>query len=391
MVRGTEREPILRTTSKLLGLFALVAGAVGCGSSAPGGTGTMNVHLVDGPADYAAVNLDIREVNIRVDGGWITLGTPNRVVNLLDLTGGVAETLVDGAALPAGSYGQMRLVLGPDNSVVLNDGTEFALKVPSGQQSGVKFPVHVDVAPNTTADVFIDFDAHRSIFVHAAGKSGKYMMRPVVRAVDRVVTGAATGKLTDKLSGAPLGGVTVTAQVIDEDGVPRIVRTTKTGADGSYSLDLLDVGTTYYVVAQPVTATASYVAQSSGPITVTSTAPIRQWSAAFTLASGAGAIAGSLSPVAAVSDSDEVAVQQVLSDSNGSARPLIVRSAAGEVASPLSETYDIAGLPAGDYTVSVTRSIDADDDGEPETVKRVNPAPAIVAGGNTTVVDVSIP
>ncbi|NTW87488.1 MAG: DUF4382 domain-containing protein, partial [Holophagaceae bacterium] len=73
----------------------------------------MNVHLVDGPlSGYQELNVHILSVEILGSGGWITLGTPDRTINLLRLVGGVEESLVNGATLPTGHYGQMRLVLG---------------------------------------------------------------------------------------------------------------------------------------------------------------------------------------------------------------------------------------------------------------------------------------
>ena len=47
------------------------------------------MRLVDAPADYQELQLDVRRVEIDKDGeGWIVLGTPNLVVDLLTLTGG---------------------------------------------------------------------------------------------------------------------------------------------------------------------------------------------------------------------------------------------------------------------------------------------------------------
>ena len=104
-----------------LGLILLVA----CGgSSSSSGSGAMNVHLVDGPiSGYQEINVNIQSVEISGSNGWITLGTPNKTLNLLTLTGGVSETLASGATLPAGHYQQMRLILGSGNTVKLADGS----------------------------------------------------------------------------------------------------------------------------------------------------------------------------------------------------------------------------------------------------------------------------
>ena len=83
----------------ILGAFLSACGSSGASTD----SATMSVRLVDAPSPgYAEVNVDVQTVEIRGDGAWITLGAPDRVVNLLALTGGVYDTLVDGAPLPAG-------------------------------------------------------------------------------------------------------------------------------------------------------------------------------------------------------------------------------------------------------------------------------------------------
>lgn len=140
----------LSLASLLLALLAACAGA----PSSPSTSGSMNVHLVDGPlSGYLELNVHILSVEILGSDGWITLGTPDRTINLLKLVGGVDESLVGGATLPVGHYGQMRLLLGSGNTVKLADGTVQPLVVPSGLQTGIKLVVSFDVAPGTTKDV----------------------------------------------------------------------------------------------------------------------------------------------------------------------------------------------------------------------------------------------
>ncbi len=269
--------------ARRLATIALATLLAACGSSTTSAPAKMSVRLVDAPSSgYLEVNIDVQTVEINGSDGWIVLGRPNRVINLLALQGGVAETLVDGATLPAGHYGQMRLVLGPSNTVkLLADGSVHPLKVPSGQQSGVKLPVNFDVRPGTTSDVFVDFDAHRSVFVHLAGASGQYILRPTVRAFDKTVTGSISGTLSNA-SGTLPAGVFVTAQTVGVAG-PVIARTAVTDATGHYLLDLLpmkdasDQAITYHVVSQPVVpdtaGTASYAAKASAGVILTQSAP----------------------------------------------------------------------------------------------------------------------
>jgi Domain of unknown function (DUF4382) len=348
----------------------LFAALIGCGSS---GNGTMNVHLVDATGPYARVDLQVKRLDIHGPQGWQTLADFSSLaggvkeVDLLSLTGGVEETLAQGASLPVGHYDQMRLLLGAGNTVTLSGPpvTTVPLKVPSGMQSGVKFPVSFDVAENTTKDVFIDFDAHRSIFVHAAGNSGQYLLRPVVRAVDRIVTGAITGTLTDGLSGA--AGVIVTAQILDEAGKPTIVNHATTNADGSYVIGLLPVGLSYHVVTEAIAGTSSaYTPTASEPISVTMTAPVQTYGRSLTRAQAhqlSGNVVGT--PLLTTSEAtDEVSAHQTLQAGGSLQSHDFIVAWAGATVDTAGEHYSLGSLASGIYSLLVTRSTPDSDGGQ---------------------------
>jgi hypothetical protein len=368
-----------------------------CGSGTATNSATMKVSLVDAPSSgYLEVNVDVQTVEIAGSGDWVVLGHPNRVVNLLALTGGVAETLVDGATLPAGHYGQMRLVLGPNNTVKLLDGSVQPLKVPSGQQSGVKLTVNFDVQAGTTADVFIDFDAHRSIFVHEAGNSGKYLLRPTVRAFDRMVTGSISGTLTVAGTLAPIPNAVVTAQNVGVTG-PSVARSTTTDAAGHYVLDLLPRDATYFVVSQPVsydvagTPTASYDPKASGPLAISATTPTATYDAAFSLAAAVGGVAGAITPVAVLPQADMVQARLPLA-TGGTTQTLIVRTSAAKV-SASGESYALPALPvtAPGTTYSVVVERRSYDSLGNETTQYTTPLAITVTPGASVTADVIVP
>lgn len=343
--------------------FSLVAGLglallMACGGSSSGGSGTMSVRLVDGPiAGYQEINVNIQSVEISGHGGWITLGTPNKTLNLLSLVGGVSETLAAGTTLPAGRYQQMRLVLGSGNTVKLADGTVHDLTVPSGLQSGIKLTVSFDVAAGTTKDVWIDFDAAHSIQVVQAGASGQYILRPTVRAYDKVATGSISGTLTDAATASGLAGAMVYAEVLDGAGNPVISRSTVTDANGAYTLDLLPVGSTYHVVSQPVTGTTTlkaYDAKASNGFALSAATPVFTYSAAFTANAATGGISGGLTPMAASNQSDQVHLLQSLATASGS-HSFIVRTAMATMGTA-TETYAFATVPAGAYSTQAVRT-----------------------------------
>jgi hypothetical protein len=375
------------------GLTVALALIAACGSSSSSGTATMNVHLVDGPSlEYTELWLNVQEVRISQDGGgWITLGEPNRTVNLLSLTGGVVETLVDGKSIPAGTYGQLRLVLGrTGNRIRTADGQYHDLTVPSGMQSGVKLNVHFVVAPDTTKDIFIDFDAHRSIFVHETGASQKYILRPVVRAFDRIVTGAVKGKLTDAATQAPLADVEVLGETLDSTGAPAVVRTTRSAADGTYTLDLLPVGASYWVVAQPRPAGVVYEANAAGAFPVTVDAPVVAGKdLAFAKASGSGTIQGAVTPAITdpLTQSDEVTLLGTVAVATVD-RTFVLRTQPASVSGG-AESYQLDLLPPASYSLFVTR---ATADGAGGFTYADGPtSSATVTSGATTTADLSAP
>ena len=377
----------MATIAAALGLALLVA----CGgSSSSGSTGAMNVHLVDGPIrGYQEINVDIQSVEISGNNGWITLGTPNRTINLLNLTGGVSETLASGATLPAGHYQQMRLILGAGSTVKLSDGTVQPLKVPSGMQSGIKLIVSFDVAAGTTSDVWIDFDAAHSIQVVQAGASGQYLLRPTIRAFDKTVTGSIHGTLTDGATAAGLPGARVYAETLDGSGHATIARTTVTDANGAYTLDLLPVGATYYVVSQPVVGATptAYDAKASDAFVLSGMSPVFTYNAAFTADAATGTVSGGVTPVASSAQSDAVNLLQSLVTPASGAFTFIVDSSLVTVGTS-TETYAFSSVPAGTYSVQALRST-LNPDGT-TTVTTSTVQPAVVTAGATVTVDLGL-
>jgi len=105
-------------------------------------TSRIKVGITDNPGDYDEVNIEILDVKIKnsndtSDDGWVSIGIANPgIYNLLDLTGGVTASLSD-SQIPSGYLGQIRLILG-DNNTVVKDGVTYPLNTPSAQQSGLK-------------------------------------------------------------------------------------------------------------------------------------------------------------------------------------------------------------------------------------------------------------
>lgn len=276
---------LLRNLKWVLGGL-LVAGLAACGGggdTGSGGTGVLNMSLTDAPAcGYDAVNVTIQKIRVNqsssasdTDAGWSEIVlNPALRVNLLTLTNGVLSELGQ-TPLPAGKYTQLRLVLADNtganplaNSVVPTGGTEVALKTPSGQQSGVKANIDIDIAANQMADFVLDFDACKSVVV--AGNSGQYLLKPVISVIPNFVSGVA-GSVGAALANGNTrvslqqGGVVVKATTPDSTGKFLL----QPVAPGSYTLVLTAPGYATEVVTNVVVATDTVTPLNAGaPLTV---------------------------------------------------------------------------------------------------------------------------
>lgn len=185
----------------------------------------MNIYLTDAPADYQAVWIDIQQVMVKSDAdsagddGWVTvpLLKPGKY-NLLDLRNG-KDTLLGGVSLPAGKVSQIRLILGDDNQVVLEDGSTVDLKTPSAQESGLKLDVDADLKAGIPYELVMDFDASRSIV--KAGNSGQYILKPVIRTFAKAAGGAIQGVVlpdSAKASVTAIAGTDTLSAIPDDAG-----------------------------------------------------------------------------------------------------------------------------------------------------------------------------
>jgi hypothetical protein len=273
-----------------LAVTAITQLLASCGGGGIGGTGnaqqgTMRLALTDAPScGYDEVNVTIERVRVHqssaavdADAGWSEVVlTPAKRVDLLNLTNGVLENLGQ-TALPAGKYTQMRLVLAPNggatpfaNSVVPTGGAEAAFTTPSGQQTGIKLNVDIDIAADKIADFVLDFDACKSVVKR--GNSGQFNLKPVV-AVTPLLSDAGQrviGYLDLSMA------TSLTRVSVQSAGVP--IKATVPDATGKFVLYPVPVGSYDLVVTSaghvtavmtgvPVVSTAyTYVNSTSVPI-----------------------------------------------------------------------------------------------------------------------------
>jgi len=192
--------------NRLRGLAALLAatalGLAACGGGS-GDTGQMSLSVADAPVDGAeAVVVKFTGVELTADSGSpvdITFTAP-KTIDLLNQSGTASAVLFD-QPIPAGSYGQIRLMVvadgDPSNSYIkLSDGSMHGLQVPSGSETGLKLVSGFTVPSSGVVDYTIDFDLRKAITC-PPGQSPACTLKPAERLVDNTTVGNIQGVVSN--------------------------------------------------------------------------------------------------------------------------------------------------------------------------------------------------
>lgn len=194
-----------------------------------------SVSMTDAPGPYDAVLIDLKGVEITGSGGQtVALNVIPGIYNLLDFSNGTS-TLIATGTLENATVEQIRLILGPNNSIVVNDIT-YPLSTPSAEQSGLKLQVHQTLQNGILYNVLLDFDANQSIVVTG---NGSYKLKPVIRTVETAISGIIKGKVT------PIGTLAVVTATSD------VSYSSNVDVNGDFQLLGLPPGT-YTVTITPV-------------------------------------------------------------------------------------------------------------------------------------------
>ena len=196
-----------------------------------------SVRMTDAPAIYDAINIDLRSVVVTgADGQDVTLTVNQGIYNLLDFTNG-NDTLIATGTLATAEVEQIRLILGPNNTIVV-DGDTYPLSTPSAEQSGLKLQVHQTLEAGVMYNVLIDFDANKSVVKTG---TGTYKLKPVLRTIETAISGSISGNIT------PAG----TVAVITATSATNITYTTVASASGYFLIQGVPSGV-YTLTITPV-------------------------------------------------------------------------------------------------------------------------------------------
>ncbi|MEA3419593.1 MAG: DUF4382 domain-containing protein [Campylobacterota bacterium] len=222
--------------------FAIITLIAGCGGSSSSSgttsgytpstpstkteTGVMSLSITDAkprlPDEPIAVNIRVTGIEFNYNGKWTDVNEfefendefendkfEPQTFNLLELQDGHSLHLGN-FILPVGHYKEIRFKLdaaerngkvksNPGCNIVFEDdnGEEWSvpLFVPSGGQSGYKGKGKFEITANAQIEITADFNVEKSIVV--AGKSGKYLLKPVIRLVVTELSGTIKGTVVD--------------------------------------------------------------------------------------------------------------------------------------------------------------------------------------------------
>ncbi|MEX2230819.1 MAG: DUF4382 domain-containing protein [Cyclobacteriaceae bacterium] len=192
----------------------------------------IEVWLTDAPGEFQEVNIDVQGVEIHSnetdhEKGWQIVEVNPAIYNLQDLTNG-REILLGDLDLPGGRISQIRLKLGDNNTVKVDD-VVYPLSTPSAQQSGLKLQIHEIIAEGITYKILLDFEAGKSVIKTG---SDAYSLKPVIRAVMEAKDGGIKGVVE------PAAVVAIAVMKGEE-----IITTTSSDEEGNFLIRGLDAGT----------------------------------------------------------------------------------------------------------------------------------------------------
>jgi len=186
-------------------MFAALFGVSACGGSDGAGSGQMQLSVADAPVDGAeAVVVKFTGVELTGNSGnpvTINFAQPKTIDLLKD--SGTATAVLFNQPIPAGKYGQIRLMVvadgDPSNSyIILSDGTMHSLQVPSGSETGYKLVSGFTVPSGGVVDYTIDFDLRKDLTC-PTGQAPVCTLKPADRLIDNTAVGNIQGVVSNTL------------------------------------------------------------------------------------------------------------------------------------------------------------------------------------------------
>jgi hypothetical protein len=215
----------------LVSLLAATAfGVAACGGSSSGMPATsqaqtqmnqMKLSVADAPPADNATHVVVVFTGVELTGNGgnpvtINFSAP-KSIDLMTQSSTASAVLFD-QPIPAGSYGQIRLMVMADGSannsyIDFADGSRMGLRVPSGSETGFKLVSGFTVPSSGVVDYTIDFDLRKAITC-PPGQAPACILKPVERLVDNTSVGNIQGQITSTLPSGCTPGVYLYSGVV---------------------------------------------------------------------------------------------------------------------------------------------------------------------------------
>jgi hypothetical protein len=165
----------------------------------------VNLAITDGPIDLASsVNITFSQIELTGPNLKPTVLTisPASTIDLYQLQGGLAQTIVTAIQALPGHYTTLILTIVADpnsgqSNILLPDGTH-TLYLPPGVSSQVKIPIQFSLASGGDVNITADFDLRKSI-IPDPNDPTKYELIPNIRAIINEDSGSITGEVGNEL------------------------------------------------------------------------------------------------------------------------------------------------------------------------------------------------
>jgi hypothetical protein len=209
---------LIRNASKFTAVatFAVLAACSGGGDGGGGPqTGTLRLGITDAPVDLASeVVVEFIGVELKPrDGAAFSVDFAPKRLDLLGLQGTNRALLLDGETVPAGTYEWLRLKVKADPNVggdsylrLTQGGEQCELRIPSGDETGLKLVRGFTVGVGSVTDFTVDFDLRKSVVAPPGQKTTlgtcggqAWLLKPALRMVDNLQVGTITGAVDPNL------------------------------------------------------------------------------------------------------------------------------------------------------------------------------------------------
>jgi hypothetical protein len=183
-------------------LFVIFAATVllsGCNKTEiTGGPGMLSVKITDDPLNISSVEsatVTISKIEIRKAGAnegdpFIELPLDPVTINIFELRNGITEELVN-LEVPQGDYDLVRLYVDEANLTLKDPAETFNMKVPSGEQTGIKVFINpvIHVEGGISAELILDFDLSKSFVMRGHEAQNGFIFKPCIRATNNSIAG----------------------------------------------------------------------------------------------------------------------------------------------------------------------------------------------------------